>query len=93
MPQRKSDFEIMFDGYNKTNTIYAKDGSCIVTPFYNLERQKLPYMDFSNGYIKFTAFIMGKGTYLDVDIYSINQTADRKLITAIGNNRMLPFGT
>ncbi|MDR7665810.1 hypothetical protein RG963_08500 [Methanosarcina sp. Z-7115] len=88
----KSDFEIMFDGYNKTNTILAKDGNCIVTPFYNTDRQRLPYMDFSNGYIKFTSFILGKGTHLDVDIYSINQTANRKLITAIGSNRMLAFG-
>lgn len=88
----RSDFEITFDGYNKTNTIYTKDGNCIVTPFYNTDRQKLPYIDFSNGYIKITSFIIGKGTYLDVDIYSINQTTDRKFITAIGSNRMLAFG-
>ncbi|RPJ78878.1 MAG: hypothetical protein EHM20_02835 [Alphaproteobacteria bacterium] len=88
----KSDFKIVFDGYDKTNTIYAKDGNSIITPFYNTDRQRLPYIDFSNGYIKFTSFVMGKGTYLDIDIYSINQTAARKLITAIGNNRMLAFG-
>ena len=88
----KSDFGIIFDGYNKTNTIYAKDGSSIVTPFYSLERQNLPYVDFSNGYIKFTAFIMGEGTYLDVNIHRINQRADRKLITTIGNNKIMPFG-
>ena len=88
----KSDFEILFDGHNKTNTIYAKDGNYIVTPFYDLERQRLPYLDFSNGYLKFTTFIMGEGTYLDVDMYSINQKADRKLITPIGDNKILPFG-
>ena len=88
----KSDFNIMFDGYNKTNTIYAKDGSSIVTPFYNIERQRLPYVDFSNGYMKLTAFIIGEGTYLDVNIHGINQKADRKLITPIGNNKIMPFG-
>lgn len=88
----KVNFKIMFDGYNKTNTIYTQAGSSIVTPYYNLDRQKLPYIDFSNGYIKFTSFILGEGTSLDVNIYSVNQTADRKLITAIGNNKMVPFG-
>jgi hypothetical protein len=88
----KSDFEIIFDGYNKTNTIYAKDGSSIVTPFYSLERQMLPYVDFSNGYMKFTTFIIGKGTYLNVNIHRINQKANRKLITPIGNNKIIPFG-
>ncbi len=88
----KANFNIIFDGYNKTNTIYAEDGNSIVTPFYNLDRQNLPYLDFSNGYIKFTGFVLGEGTNLDVDIYSINQTAERKLITAIGDSRIIPFG-
>ncbi|AKB74258.1 hypothetical protein MSLAZ_0997 [Methanosarcina lacustris Z-7289] len=88
----KANFNIIFDGYNKTNTIYAEDGNFIVTPFYNFYRQKLPYLDFSNGYIKFTGFILGEGTYLDVGIYSVNQTAERKLITAIGDSRIIPFG-
>ncbi|MHC1755120.1 MAG: hypothetical protein AB9861_06755 [Methanosarcina sp.] len=88
----KANFKVIFDGYNKTNTIYAQDGSSIITPFYNLDRQQLPYIDFSGGYIKFTSFIIGEGTYLNVDIYDINQTADRKLITAVGDNKMIPFG-
>lgn len=88
----KLDFEIVFDGLNKTNTIYAKDGSCIVTPFYDFERQRLPYTDFSNGYLKFTIFLMEKGSYLNVDLYNIKQEADRKLITPIGNKKILPFG-
>lgn len=88
----KANFNIIFDGYNKTNTIYTQDGSYIVTPFYNLDRQKLPYIDFSSGYLKFTAFILGEGTYLDVDIYDINQTAERKFITAIGDSTKIPFG-
>jgi len=88
----KSDFEIIFDGYNKTNTICAKDGSSIVTPFYSFERQRLPYVDFSNGYIKFTAFIMGEGTYMSVNIHRMYQKADRKLITPIGNNKIIPLG-
>ena len=86
------DFKIVFDGYNKTNAIYAEDGSSITTPFYDPDRQKLPYIDFSNGYIKFTAFILGKGTYLDTNIYNINQTAERKLITAIGDRNATAFG-
>ena len=85
-------FKIIFDGENKTNTICTEDGNYIITPFYNLERQKLPYVDFSNGYIKFTSFVMGGGTYLDVDIHSINQKADRKFITSIGNSKMIAFG-
>lgn len=88
----KVNFKIIFDGCNKTNTIHTQNGSSIVTPFYSLDRQKLPYIDFSNGYIKFTAFILGEGTYLDVNIYSVNQTAERKLVTAIGDNKMIPFG-
>lgn len=88
----RSDFEIMFDGYNKTNTITANDGTCIVTPFYDIERQKLPYVDFSNGYIKFTNFVIGKGTYLDVNIYTIDQYADRTFITAIGNSKITAYG-
>ena len=35
---------------------------------------------------------MGKGTYLDVNISSINQKADRKFITPIGNSKMISFG-
>ncbi|TFH04211.1 MAG: hypothetical protein E4H06_03265, partial [Methanosarcina sp.] len=88
----KANFKIIFDGYNKTNTIAVNDGTCIVTPFYDLERQKLPYVDFSNGYIKFTGFVIGKGTFLDVNIYSIDQYADRKFITAIGDSTKIPFG-
>lgn len=88
----KLDFEILFDGCSKTNTISAKDGRSIVTPFYNFERQRLPYTDFSNGYLKFTSFIAGKGTYMDVNVYSISQKADRKFITAVGNSKLVPFG-
>ncbi|HOW15552.1 hypothetical protein [Methanosarcina sp.] len=88
----KLDFEIKFDGYNKTNTITTKDGNFITTPFYNLERQRLPYLDFSGGYIRFTSFLAGKSTFLDVNIYSITQKAERKLITAIGDCKLLPFG-
>ncbi|HWR25798.1 MAG TPA: hypothetical protein VN278_06125, partial [Methanosarcina sp.] len=88
----KSNFEITFDGYNKTNTIYTEDGNSIVTPFYKLERQRLPYVDFSNGYIKFTNFLMGEGKYLVFDVCSLNQKADRKLITPIGSKKIMPFG-
>jgi hypothetical protein len=35
---------------------------------------------------------MGEGTYFDVNLYNINQKADRKLITPIGNNKIMPFG-
>lgn len=88
----KSTFKIIFDGENKTNTICSENGSYIVTPFYNLDRQKLPYVDFSNGYTKFTPFILGAGTYLDVNISSINQKAERKFITPIGYSKMIAFG-
>lgn len=88
----KLDFEITFDGCSKNNTISTKDGKSIVTPFYNFERQRLPYLDFSNGYIKFTSFLAGKGSSFDINIYNITQKADRKLITAIGDHKLIPFG-
>jgi hypothetical protein len=88
----KLDFDIIFDGCSKTNIISTKDGNSITTPFYNLERQRLPYLDFSGGYIKFTSFLAGKGTSLDVNIYSITQKAERKLVTAIGDCKLVPFG-
>jgi len=88
----KANFKIIFDGEHKTNTIYSENGSYIVTPFYNLDRQKLPYVDFSNGYMKFTPFILGAGTYLDVNISSINQKAERRFITPIGYSKMISFG-
>lgn len=88
----KLDFKITFDGYSKTNTISTKDGKSIVTSFYNFERQRLPYTDFSNGYLKFTSVLAAKGRYMDVNIYSINQRADRKLVTAVGSHKLIPFG-
>lgn len=88
----KSNFEVVFDGENKTNTIYAENGGSIVTPFYNLDRQKLPYVDFSNGYIKFTPFVLGGGKYIDINVSSISQKAGRKFITPIGYGKMVAFG-
>ena len=88
----KSNLKIIFDGVNKTNTIIAEDGTYISTPFYKLDRQKLPYIDFSNGYIKFISFINGNGTYIDVNFSSINQKADRKFITPIGDSKMISYG-
>jgi hypothetical protein len=90
--EEKSNFEVVFDGEHKTNTIYAENGNYMVTPFYNLERQKLPYVDFSNGYLKFTPFVLGAGKYIDVNISSISQKADRKLITPLGYSKMVAFG-
>ncbi|WP_410507684.1 hypothetical protein RSJ42_12845 [Methanosarcina hadiensis] len=88
----KLDFEIVFDGVSKTNTISAKNGNSITTPFYNFERQRLPYLDFSQGYLKFTSFLGGKGSALDVTIYNVTQRAGRNLITAIGDRKLIPFG-
>lgn len=88
----KSNFEVVFDGENKTNTIYAENGDSMVTPFYNLDRQKLPYVDFSNGYIKFTPFILGGGKFIDINVSSISQKAGRKFITPIGYGKMVAFG-
>jgi len=88
----KSNIKIIFDGENKTNTIITEDGTYISTPFYKLDRQKLPYIDFSNGYIKFISFIDGNGTYIDVNLSSINQKADRKFITPIGDSKMISYG-
>jgi hypothetical protein len=88
----KLNLKIIFDGENKTNTIIAEDGTYISTPFYKFDRQKLPYIDFSNGYIKFVSFINGNGTYIDVNFSSINQKADRKFITPIGDSKMISYG-
>lgn len=90
--KEKLNFKIHFDGENKTNTIVAENDNRIITPFYNLDRQRLPYVDFSNGYMKFTSFILGKGTYLNLNISSITQKTDRKLITPIGYSKMVAFG-
>jgi hypothetical protein len=88
----KLDFEITFDGRSKTNTISVKGGKSIKTPFCSFKRQKLQYLDFSQGYIKFTSFLGGKGSSFNVNIFNITQKADRKLITAIGARKLLPFG-
>lgn len=88
----KSNFEVVFDGENKTNTIVAGNGNSMVTPFYNLDRQKLPYVDFSNGYIKFTPFVLGEGKFIDINVSGISQKAGRKLITPIGYSKMVAFG-
>jgi len=88
----KSNLKIIFDGENKTNTIVAEDGSSITTPFCKLDRQELPYTDFSNGYIKFISFINGNGKYLNIDFSSITQKADRKLITPIGDSKLTAYG-
>jgi hypothetical protein len=55
----KSNFKMIFDGEHKTNTVCSENGSYIVTPFYNLDRQNLPDVDFLNGYMKFIPFILG----------------------------------
>lgn len=89
---RKSNLKIIFDGENKTNTIISENGSYIITPFYNINRQTLPYTDFSNGYIKFVPYIIGKGTYLGINISSIDQRVDRKFITPIGDSKMIAYG-
>ena len=88
----KLNLKILFDGENKTNTISAENSDYIVTPFYKLNRQYLPYIDFSNGYIKFVSFVNGNGTYIDVNFSSIKQTADRKFITPIGDNKIIAYG-
>ncbi len=88
----KSNLKIIFDGVNKTNTIVTENGNYIITPFYKIDRQKLPYVDFSNGYIKFISFIDGNGKYLDVNLFSISQKANRKLITPIGDSKMIAYG-
>lgn len=84
--------KILFDGDNKTNTISAQDSGYIVTPFYKINRQYLPYIDFSNGYVKFESFVNGNGTYVDVNFSSVKQTADRKFITPIGDNKIIAYG-
>jgi hypothetical protein len=84
-------FDIYFDGFKKMNTIYYGK-QFIETPFYNLDRQNLPYPDFSNGWIKFTNYIVGSGKFIDVKIIEITQTAERYFITAIGDSKSLPYG-
>jgi hypothetical protein len=88
----KLNLKVSFDGENKTNTITAEDGSYIITPFSKVNRQTLPYIDFSNGYIKFISFVSGNGTYIDVNFSSIKQTAARKFITPIGDNKIIAYG-
>jgi hypothetical protein len=87
----KISLRILFDGVTKTNTISVNNHDPMVTPFYSLIRSHVKYPIFSNGYIKISHIAL---QYRETStlLYSIAQSAPRKLITPIGAKDMLPFG-
>lgn len=87
-----STFSIYFDGLNKTNTISYGNNYSITTPFFDFERQNLPYTDFSNGWIKFTHHIPTNGKSIDTNIIMVNQSVERNFITPLGDSKILPYG-
>ncbi len=87
----KISLRVHFDGIAKTNTISVNDQDPMVTPFYSLIRSRVKYPVFSNGYIKISNIAL---RYRDSStlLYTITQSAPRKLITPVGAKNMLPFG-
>jgi hypothetical protein len=87
----KISLRIHFDGIARTNTISVNNQDPMVTPFYSLIRSHVKYPLFSNGYIKISPVALA---YRETStlLYSITQSAERKLITPLGAKNMLPFG-
>lgn len=85
-------FQIIYDGVQKTNTIYYSEEYQMTTPFYDPEQRMSPYPEVSNGWMKWNNHIGGPGRGNTIFIYAIAQTADRDLVTPIGYNQGVPFG-
>jgi len=83
---------ISFDGAAKLITIELPDLRKIVFPFSRVSERLLPYASPSKSYIKFDHRLDKSGTYMRTIIREIAQDAERRLITAIGNVHLLPFG-
>jgi len=90
--ERKLFLRIRFDGITKTNTITGNDQYQIVIPFYNSSSSRLKYSIFSHGYIKISNILLPKQDTQTVLLYTISQSAPRKLITPIGEKNIQPFG-
>ena len=88
----KISLKILFDGIAKTNIISGNDQNPIITPFYHISRSQLKYPSFSSGYIKISNIVLPNQGTSTVLLYSISQSAPRKLITPIGDKKCLPFG-
>jgi hypothetical protein len=88
----KISLKILFDGITKTNTISCNDQNPIVTPFNSTSRSQLKNPSFSSGYIKITNIALPNQETSTFLLYSISQSASRKLITPIGEKNSQPFG-
>ena len=88
----KISVRIFFDGITKTNTISSNSQNPIITPFCSLSSSQLKYPSFTHGYIKISTIVLPDQDPSTVLLYSISQSAPRKLITPIGEKNMQPFG-
>jgi len=87
----KISLRILFDGITKTNTISVNNQNPMVTPFYSLIRSRVKYSLFSNAYIKISNIVLQYQNSSTL-LYTIAQSAPRKLITPVGAKNMVPFG-
>jgi hypothetical protein len=88
----KISLNILFDGIAKTNTISGNDQNPVVTPLYSEDGKQLDYATFSQGYIKISNIILPDQDISTIHLYTLSQTAPRKLITPIGDKTIQPFG-
>jgi hypothetical protein len=84
--------KVSFDGKSKTNTISGNDQNPILTPFHTLSSSQLNYPSFSHGYIKISTIAMPDQGSSSTFIYSVSQSAPRKMITPIGDKNIQPLG-
>jgi hypothetical protein len=88
----KISLKILFDGIARTNTISGNDQPPVTTPFFSSSRSQLLYPSFSGGYFKISAIVLPNHDASKILLYSVSQSAPRKLITPIGDRKSLPFG-
>jgi hypothetical protein len=88
----KISLTILFDGIARTNTISGNDQPPVTTRFFSTSRSHLMYPSFSGGYFKISNIILPNHDASTLRLYSLSQSASRKLITPIGDRKSLPFG-
>ena len=88
----KLSLTILFDGITRTNTISGNGQDPICTLFYSPGRSQLKYPSFSSSYIKISTIALPDQGTSTVLLYSISQSAPRKLITPLGEKNSEPCG-
>jgi hypothetical protein len=88
----KITLKIKFDGITRTNTISGNDQNPVCTPFYSPSRSQLKYPSFSTGYIKISTIALPDQGASTAVLYSVSQSAPRKLVTPLGDKSCQPFG-